>query len=101
MILLFQLLLSLQQCVHTVVTAANLLVILFLQHGGNAAQAADAASPGAHPTAATSCWGRLSLNGATRYTQGLSCPTDELFCEQRNSKHFTPLRHKATLQLDV
>lgn len=91
-VLLFQLMLPLQQCVHTVVTAANLLVVLFLQHGSNAAQAADAASPGAHPAAANSCWGWLGMNRASRYAQGLSCPTDQLFCEQTKA-----LRHVATL----
>ena len=79
MILLFQLLLPLQQRVHTVVTTANLLIILFLQHGGNAAQAADAAPPGAHPAAATSCWGRLGLTWASRHTQGLPGSTGQLF----------------------
>ena len=52
MVLLLQLLLPLQKRVHAVVAAANLLLVLFLQHGGNAAQATDAASPGAHPAAA-------------------------------------------------
>lgn len=54
MVLLFQLLLSFEQLVHAVVTTANLLVVLLLQHGSNAAQATDAASPGAHPTVAAS-----------------------------------------------
>lgn len=86
MVLLFQLLLPLQKCVHTVVTAANLLVVLFLQHGGYAAQAADAASPRAHPAAATSCRGRLGLTGTSRYAQSFSSPIDELLCCWLNKK---------------
>lgn len=37
MVLLFQLLLSFEQLVHAVVTTANLLIVLLLQHGSNAA----------------------------------------------------------------
>lgn len=77
-VFLVQLLLPLKQRVHAVVTAANLLVVLFLQHGGDAAQAADAAPPRPHPTAATPCWRRLGLTGASGYAQGLSCPRNQL-----------------------
>lgn len=79
-VLLLQLLLPLEQRVHTVVTATDFLIILLLQHGRDAAQAANAASPGAHPAAAPSCWGWLGMNRASSYTQGLSGPTDQLFC---------------------
>lgn len=90
MVFFFQLLLPLQQCVHAVVAAADLLVVLFFQHGGHTAEAADAASPGAHTTAAaTSCWGRLTLTRASGHTQGLTGPINQLFCE-----HFTAVRHK-------
>lgn len=93
MVFLLQLLLSLQQCVHAVVAAADLLIVLFLQHGGYTAQAADAASPGTHPTAAASCWRRCGLTGASRYTQGLTCPVNQLLCEQTKGKHFTAMTH--------
>lgn len=90
MVLLLQLLLPLQQCVHAVVTAADLLVVLLLQHGGDAAQATDAAPPGAHPAAAASCWGRLGVTGASGHTQGLSSPADELLCERTAGPSLIP-----------
>lgn len=80
-VLLFQLLLPLQQRVHAVVTAADLLVVLLLQHGGDTAQAADAAPPGAHPAGAAPCCRRLGVTGASRHAQGLPSPADELLCE--------------------
>lgn len=83
MVLLFQLLLYFEQLVHAMVTTANLLIVLLLQHGRNAAEAAEAASPGAEPTAAAASWReRLGMNGASCYAVGLSCPTAQFFCEQ-------------------
>lgn len=83
MVLLFQLLLYFEQLVHAMVTTANLLIVLLLQHGSNAAEAAEAASPGAEPTAAAASWcERLGMNGASSYAVGFSCPTAQFFCEQ-------------------
>lgn len=90
---LFQLLLSLQQRVHAVVTAADLLVVLLLQHGGDAAQAADAASPGAHPTVPPPYLGRMGMNGASKYTEVKSSPADQLFCAQMKGELVTAWRH--------
>lgn len=87
-VLLFQLLLSFEQLVHAVVTAANLLIVLLLQHGSNAAEAAEAASPGAHPAAAVAAASRrewLGMNGASSYAECLSCPTYKFFCKRPNS----------------
>ena len=81
---LLQLLLSLQQRVHAVVAAADLLVVLLLQHGGDTAQAAQAAPPGAHPTG-PAYWRRgLRLTRAARDAEGLPRATGELICRERD-----------------
>lgn len=82
MVFLFQLLLSFEQLVHAVVTTANLLIILLLQHGSNTAEAADAAPPGAHPTAAASWCDWLGMDRASSYAEGLSCPANQFLCKQ-------------------
>lgn len=86
-VLLLQFLLSPHQGVHAVAAATDPLVVLLFQHGGDTAQAADAASPGAHsadaaPTAP--CWRGLRLARAAWNTQGLPCPTGQLVWREEN-----------------
>lgn len=90
MLLLAQLLLPLHQGVHAVVAAADLLVVLLLQHGRDAAQTADAAPPGAHATAADPCWQRLGVTGRTSMdTQSFSGPVDQLLCQIKKPQKIT------------
>lgn len=80
MLLLLQPLLSPQQGLHAVPAAAHALLILLLQHGAHAAQAADATAPRA--LRAATCWRPLGLARAARGAQSLPGAAGQLVCSQ-------------------